>query len=151
MDLSNGGACLICTKYRKHRSLGTPPRLTFQARLLHNREGANAEEGGFRKISSRALFRRTGRCSHLLGCGAIERVCQAPILPVCVQNQTRKVVMLELVTLPSVGYEIYLYTYCGTGLREKMSMMLGMELMVFGRVGKVQLLNVLECKSWSRF
>ena len=30
--------------------LGTPPRLTFQARLLHNREGANAEKGGFRKI-----------------------------------------------------------------------------------------------------
>ena len=53
--------------YRKHRSLGTPPRLTFQARLLHNQEGANAEKGGFRKISSRAFFRRIGRCSHHLG------------------------------------------------------------------------------------
>ena len=57
--------------YRKDRSLGTPPRLTFQARLL-NQEGANAEKGGFRKISSRAFFRRIGRCSHPLGCGAIE-------------------------------------------------------------------------------
>ena len=58
--------------YREYRSLGTPPRLTFQARLLHNQEGANAEKGGFRKISSRAFFRRIGRCSHPLGCGAIE-------------------------------------------------------------------------------
>ena len=41
----------------KYRSLGTPPRLTFQARLLHNQEGANnAEKGGFRKISSRAFL-----------------------------------------------------------------------------------------------
>ena len=43
-------------------SLGTPPintinRLTFQARLLHNQEGANADKGGFRKISSRAFFK----------------------------------------------------------------------------------------------
>ena len=59
-------------KYRKYRSLGTHPRLIFQARLLHNQEGANAEKGGFRKISSRAFFRRIGRCSHPLGCGAIE-------------------------------------------------------------------------------
>ena len=79
-------SCLISTKeiiqeknknsrnfeYRKYRSLGTPPRLTFQVRLLHNQEGANAEKGGFRKISSRAFFRRIGRCSHPLGCGAIE-------------------------------------------------------------------------------
>ena len=48
---------LVCY-YRKYRSLGTPPRRTFQARLLHNQEGANAEKGGFRKISSRAFFRR---------------------------------------------------------------------------------------------
>ena len=53
-------------------SLGTPSRLTFQARLLHNQEGANAEKGCFRKISSRAFFRRIGRCSHPLGCGAME-------------------------------------------------------------------------------
>ena len=53
--------------------LGTPPRLTFQARLLHNQEGANAEKGGYRKVSSKAFFnRRIGRCSHPLGCGAIE-------------------------------------------------------------------------------
>ena len=57
---------------RKYRSLGTTPRLTFQARLLHNQEDANAEKGGFRKISSRAFFRRIGRCLHPLGCGAIE-------------------------------------------------------------------------------
>ena len=57
---------------RKYRSLGTPPRPTFQARLLHNQEGINAERGGFRKVASRAFFRRTGRCSHPLGCGAIE-------------------------------------------------------------------------------
>ena len=31
------------TLYRKYRSLGTPPTLTSQARLLHNQEGANAE------------------------------------------------------------------------------------------------------------
>ena len=30
------------------------------------------KKGGFRKISSRALFRRIGRCSHPRGCGAIE-------------------------------------------------------------------------------
>ena len=62
----------ICSEYRKYRSLGTPPTLTFQARLLHNQEGANAEKGGFREISSRAFFRRIGRCSRPLGCGAIE-------------------------------------------------------------------------------
>ena len=65
-------ACLRLLDYRKCRSLGTPPRVTFQARLLHNQEGANAEKGGFRKTSSRAFFRRIGRCSHLLGCGVIE-------------------------------------------------------------------------------
>ena len=54
------------------RSLGTHPRLTFQTRLLHNQEGVNAEKGGFRKTSSRAFFRRIGRCSHPLGCGTIE-------------------------------------------------------------------------------
>ena len=59
-------------KYLKYRSLGTPPRLTFQARLLHNQENANAEKSGFRKISSKAFFKRIGRCSHPLGCGAIE-------------------------------------------------------------------------------
>ena len=48
--------------YRRYRSLGTHPRLTFQAQLLHNQEGVNAEKGGFRKISSRAFFGRTGRC-----------------------------------------------------------------------------------------
>ena len=44
--------------YRKDQSLGTLPRLTFQARLLHNQEGANAEKGGFQKISSRGFFFR---------------------------------------------------------------------------------------------
>ena len=58
---------LVIQNYRNCRSLRTPPRLTFQARLLHNQEGANAEKGGFRKISSRAFFRRIGRCSHPLG------------------------------------------------------------------------------------
>ena len=29
--------------YRKYRSLGTPPRLTFQARLLHNQENVNTD------------------------------------------------------------------------------------------------------------
>ena len=29
--------------YRKYRSLGTPPRLTFQVRLLHNQEDVNTE------------------------------------------------------------------------------------------------------------
>ena len=52
--------------------LGTPPRLTFQARLLHNHVGANAENGSFRNILSRAFFRHIGRCSHPFGCGAIE-------------------------------------------------------------------------------
>ena len=63
---------IIDVKYRKYRSLGTPPRLTFQTRLLHNQEGVNAEKGGFRKILSRAFFRRTDPWSHLLGYGAIE-------------------------------------------------------------------------------
>ena len=72
-DLKNRKRALfLCCLYLKYRSLGTPPRLTFKARLLHNQEGANVEMGGFRKISSRAFFRRTGRCSHPLGCGAIE-------------------------------------------------------------------------------
>ena len=44
--------------YRKYRSLGTPTRLTFQARLLHNQEGDNAEKGGFPK---RAVFERSRR------------------------------------------------------------------------------------------
>ena len=35
---------------RKHRSLGTPPRLTFQARLLHNQEGSIAEKGDFERF-----------------------------------------------------------------------------------------------------
>ena len=35
-------------KYRIN-SLGTPPRLTFQARLLHNQEGANAEKAVFER------------------------------------------------------------------------------------------------------
>ena len=52
--------------------LAPPSRPTFQARLLHNQEGANAEKGDFRKISSRAFFGCIGRCSHSLGCGAIE-------------------------------------------------------------------------------
>ena len=30
-------------KYRKYRSLGTTPRLTFQARLLHNQEDVNTD------------------------------------------------------------------------------------------------------------
>ena len=30
-------------RYRKYRSLGTPPRLTFQARLLHNQEDVNTD------------------------------------------------------------------------------------------------------------
>ena len=73
---------LLCTVTSSPgiNSLGTPPintintinRLTFQARLLHNQEGANAEKDGYRKISSRAFFRRTGRCSNPLGYGAIE-------------------------------------------------------------------------------
>ena len=58
--------------YRKYRSLGTPPKLTFQARLLNNQKRADGEKGSFRKISSRAFFRGIGRCSHPLGCGAIE-------------------------------------------------------------------------------
>ena len=29
--------------YRKYRSLGTSPRLTFQARLLHNQEDVNTD------------------------------------------------------------------------------------------------------------
>ena len=62
----------ILQDYRKYRSLDTPRRLTFQARLLHNQEGPNVEKGGFRKISSRAFFRHIGRCSHPLGCEAIE-------------------------------------------------------------------------------
>ena len=57
----------------KVSSLGTSPRLTFQARLLHNnQEGVSVEKNGFRKISSRVFFRRIGRCSHHLGCGEIE-------------------------------------------------------------------------------
>ena len=54
---------IIVDYYRKYQSLDTPPRLTSQARLLHNLEGTNAEKGGSRKISSRAFFRRIGRCS----------------------------------------------------------------------------------------
>ena len=30
-------------EYRTCQSLGTPPRLTFQARLLHNQEDVNAD------------------------------------------------------------------------------------------------------------
>ena len=33
----------INRKYRKYWSLGTPPRLTFQARLLHNQEDVNTD------------------------------------------------------------------------------------------------------------
>ena len=77
----------VCVpKYRKYRSLGTPPRLTFQARLLHNQEGANVEKGGFRKISSRAFFRRIGRCSHpeQSSLESQSRGCaKTPILTVC--------------------------------------------------------------------
>ena len=29
--------------YRKYRSLGTTPRLSFQARLLHNQEDVNTD------------------------------------------------------------------------------------------------------------
>ena len=79
-------------RYRRYRSLATPSRLTFQARLLHNQESDNAEKGGFRKISSRAFFRRIGRCSHPLGCGAIEPESQSrgcaktPILTVVLRT-----------------------------------------------------------------
>ena len=52
----------VCSKYR---SLGTPPRLTFQARLLHNQEGANAGKGGSRKILSRASL-DVSVCVHIL-------------------------------------------------------------------------------------
>ena len=65
-------ACAAQAEYRKYRSLGTPSRLTFHVRLLHNQEGVNSEKGRFRKISSGAFFRRIGRCSHPLGCGKIE-------------------------------------------------------------------------------
>ena len=44
--------CVLCSLsslflslmgYRKYRSLGTPRRLTFQTRLLHNQEGVNTD------------------------------------------------------------------------------------------------------------
>ena len=34
----------------KYRSLGAPPRLTFQARLLHNEEGGQRRKGGFERF-----------------------------------------------------------------------------------------------------
>ena len=53
-------------------SLGTPPRLTFQARLLHNQEGANAKRAVFER-SRRELSSDVSFGVHiLLGCGAIE-------------------------------------------------------------------------------
>ena len=39
-------------QYRKYRSLGTPPRLTFQARLLHNQEDVNTERNVYGKLST---------------------------------------------------------------------------------------------------
>ena len=33
----------INIQYPKYRSFGTPPRLTFQARLLHNQEDVNTD------------------------------------------------------------------------------------------------------------
>ena len=46
----------------------------------------NAKKGGFRKISSRTFFRRIGRCSHPLGCGAIEP--GKSVLGVCQDSDT---------------------------------------------------------------
>ena len=67
----------------KYRNLGTPPRLTFQARLLHNQEGANAEKGGFRTISSRAFFRHVLLVVEQSSLESQSRGCaKTPILPV---------------------------------------------------------------------
>ena len=58
------GLRLCFIKSRLYWSRGTPPTLTFQARLLHNEEGDNAEKGGFQKILSRAFFTCISCCSN---------------------------------------------------------------------------------------
>ena len=58
--------------YREHRSLGTPPRLTFQTRLLHNQEDVNTDRYVLRKLSTRSFENRPFRHWYPLGCGAIE-------------------------------------------------------------------------------
>ena len=61
-----------CAGYRKYRSLGTPPRLTFQARLLHNQVDVNTDRHVQRKLSTRSFQNCPFRHWHPLGCGAIE-------------------------------------------------------------------------------
>ena len=53
--------------YRKYRSLGPPPRLTFQARLLHNQEDVNTDRCVQSKLSTRSFENRPFRHRHSLG------------------------------------------------------------------------------------
>ena len=53
-------------------SLGTPPRLTFQARLLHNQKDVNIDQYVERKLSTRSFDNRPFRHWHPFGHGAIE-------------------------------------------------------------------------------
>ena len=52
--------------YRKYRSLGTPPRLIFQARVLHNQEDVTTDRYVERKLSTKFFENRSFRHWHLL-------------------------------------------------------------------------------------
>ena len=53
-------------EYRDYRRLGTPPGLTFQARLLHNQEDVNTDRYVLRKLSTRSFENRLFRIGTLL-------------------------------------------------------------------------------------
>ena len=46
---------LIPPRYRRYRSLGTPPRLTFHARLFRNQEDVNTDHDTYKESSRRDL------------------------------------------------------------------------------------------------
>ena len=64
--------CTCTAAARKYRSLGHSPQADFPDSIALQPRGCQCRKGRFRTISSRAFFRRIGRCSPPLGCGAIE-------------------------------------------------------------------------------
>ena len=67
-------------EYRKYQSLGTPPRLTFQARLLHNQEDVNTDrKTALFGIGTLLVVEQSSLESQSRGCA------KTPTLTVCVK------------------------------------------------------------------
>ena len=77
---------LFFYNYRKYRSLGTPPRLTFQARLLHNQEDVNTDRYVKRQLSTRSFENRPFQHLAPSCCGAFEP--GKSVLGVCQDSDT---------------------------------------------------------------